>query len=304
MKTSIAGSIVAMVTPMAAAGSLDEPGFDRLLEWHIAAGTHAIVIAGTTGESATLSHAEHCDLVARAVDRAAGRIPIIAGTGSNNTAEALQLTRAAADCGAAAALLVTPYYNKPSQQGLYRHYAIIAETIDIPQILYNVPGRTACDLELETVLRLAEFDNIVAIKDATGDPERGGELVEACKVAEVAVYSGEDAVTLPLMRAGARGTVSVTANVAPGKMAKMCELALAGDFARAAAVNDELMPLHQGLFVEGNPAPVKWALRRMGRVAPGIRLPLVELHPRFHGQLEQALIHGGVSIKDPAPEND
>ena len=304
VKTPIAGSIVAMVTPMAADGSLDEPGFDRLLEWHIAEGTDAIVIAGTTGESATLSHAEHCALVARAVEKAAGCIPVIAGTGSNNTAEALQLTRSAADCGASAALLVTPYYNKPSRQGLYRHYAVIAETIDIPQILYNVPGRTACDLELETVLRLAEFDNIVAIKDATGDPERGRELVEACDVAEIAVYSGEDAVTLPLMRAGARGTISVTANVAPEKMAKLCELALAGDFARAAAVNDELMPLHRDLFVEGNPAPVKWALRRMGRIASGIRLPLVELHPQFHRQLEQALIHGGVNIENPAPEND
>ena len=285
-----------MVTPMAADGALDEKGFDRLLEWHIEAGTHAIVIAGTTGESATLSHAEHCDLVARAVKRAAGRIPIIAGAGSNNTAEALQLTESAAASGAAAALLVTPYYNKPSQEGLYRHYKAIAQAIDIPQILYNVPGRTACDLELETVLRLAELDNVVAIKDATGDVARGRELVRRCAVAEVAVYSGEDAATFPLMQAGAKGTISVTANVAPARMAEICELALAGKFDRAADINDELMPLHRDLFLEGNPVPVKWALARMGRAAAGIRLPLVDLDSRFHQRLEAAMARAGIRL--------
>ena len=298
MKTTLAGSIVAMVTPMAADGALDEENFDRLLEWHIEAGTDAIVIVGTTGESATLSHAEHCGLVAHAVNRAAGRVPIIAGTGSNNTAEAMQLTESAAECGASAALLVTPYYNKPSQEGLYRHYQAIAQAIDIPQILYNVPGRTACDLELETVQRLAELDNIVAIKDATGDVERGRELVARCAVAEVAVYSGEDAATFELMRAGARGTISVTANVAPAAMAEMCALALAGDFDRAGAINDALMPLHRDLFVEGNPVPVKWALARMGRIAPGIRLPLVALDSRFHQRLEAAMAHGGIQLPD------
>ena len=304
VKTSIAGSIAAMVTPMAADGSLDGACFDRLLEWHIEQGSHAVVIVGTTGESATLSHAEHRDLVERAVNTAGGRVPIIAGAGSNNTAEALQLTGFAASCGADAALLVTPYYNKPSQEGLYRHYASIAEAIDIPQILYNVPGRTACDLELDTVLRLAELDNIVAIKDATGDVERGRELVAGCAAAEVAVYSGEDAATFALMRAGARGAISVTANVAPAKMAKMCERALAGEFSAAAAINDELVPLHRDLFVEGNPAPVKWALRRMGRIAPGIRLPLVELDGRYHRRLEEALAHGGISLDAPVRETD
>ena len=302
MKTPIAGSIVAIATPMATGGALDEAGFDHLLEWHIESGTHAIVIAGTTGESATLSHAEHCELVAHAVKRAAGRVPIIAGTGSNNTAEALQLTEAAAKSGASAALLVTPYYTKPSQEGLYRHYKTIAEAINLPQILYNVPGRTACDLELDTVLRLAELDNIVAIKDATGDVDRGRELIRRCAVAEVAVYSGEDAATFPLMEAGARGAVSVTANVAPAKMAEMCELALAGEFGRAGAINDELMPLHRDLFIEGNPVPVKWALARMGRIAPGIRLPLVELHPRFHRRLEAAMAGGGIALPDAAQE--
>ncbi len=296
MKTPIAGSIVAMVTPMATGGALDQAGFDHLLEWHIESGTHAIVIAGTTGESATLSHAEHCELVAHAVKRAAGRVPIIAGTGSNNTAEALQLTEAAAECGASAALLVTPYYTKPSQEGLYRHYKTIAEAIDLPQILYNVPGRTACDLDLDTVLRLAELDNIVAIKDATGDVDRGRELIRRCVVAEMAVYSGEDAATFPLMEAGARGAVSVTANVAPAAMARMCELALAGEFDQAGAINDSLSPLHRDLFVEGNPAPVKWALARMGRIAPGIRLPLVKLNPRFHRRLEAAMAGGGIPL--------
>ena len=297
MKTSITGSIVAMVTPMDADGSIDEPGFDRLLEWHIVAGTHAIVIAGTTGESATLSHEEHCELVADAVRRAAGRIPIIAGTGSNNTREALHLTHSAREHGADAALLVTPYYNKPSQEGLYQHYKAIAEEVEIPQILYNVPGRTACDLELETVLRLAELDNIVAIKDATGDVERGRELVQRCAVAEVAVFSGEDAATFELMRAGARGTISVTANVAPVKMAQMCDLALAGDFELAAALNDELTPLHKDLFVEGNPAPLKWALQRLGMISPGIRLPLVELDAQFHGRVEAAMEHAGIRLE-------
>lgn len=297
MKTGIAGSIVAMVTPMEDDGSIDEPGFDRLLEWHIEAGTHAVVIAGTTGESATLSHEEHCELVADAVRRAAGRIPIIAGTGSNNTREALHLTHSAREHGADAALLVTPYYNKPSQEGLYQHYKTIAEEVDIPQILYNVPGRTACDLELETVLRLAELDNIVAIKDATGDIERGRELVQRCAVAKVAVYSGEDAATFELMRAGARGTISVTANIAPVKMAQMCDLALAGDFELAAALNDELTLLHKDLFVQGNPVPVKWALQRLGMIPPGIRLPLVELDAQFHGRVEAAMEHAGIRLE-------
>ena len=300
MKTSIAGSIVAMVTPMNADGSLDEPGFDRLLEWHIEAGTHAVVIVGTTGESATLSHDEHCELVAHAVRRAGGRIPVIAGTGSNNTREAMHLTQSARENGADAALLVTPYYNKPSQEGLYQHYRTIAKAVDLPQILYNVPGRTACDLESETVLRLAELDNIVAIKDATGDVERGRELVARCAVANVAVYSGEDAATFELMRAGARGSISVTANIAPVKMAQMCDLALTGDFELSAALNEELLPLHNDLFVQGNPVPVKWALQRLGMIPPGLRLPLVELDARFHERIEAAMEHAGIQLEEAA----
>ena len=294
MKTGIAGSIVAMVTPMEADGSIDLPSFDRLLEWHIESGTHAVVIAGTTGESATLSHDEHCGLVAHAVRRVAGRIPLIAGTGSNNTREALHLTDSARKHGADAALLVTPYYNKPSQQGLYQHYKTIAEEVDLPQILYNVPGRTACDLQLETVLRLAELDNIVAIKDATGDVERGRELVERCAVAGMAVYSGEDGATFRLMQTGARGAISVTANVAPRKMAEMCALALAGEFDRAAAINDELAALHNDLFVQGNPVPVKWALQRMSMIKPDIRLPLVQLDSSFHDRVETAMAYAGI----------
>ncbi len=298
MKTTIAGSIVAMVTPMQVDGALDESAFDRLLEWHIEAGTGAVVVVGTTGESATLSHAEHCELVAHAVRRARGRIPIIAGTGSNNTREALELTRSAGEHGADAALLVAPYYNKPSQEGLYQHYRTIAEAVDIPLMLYNVPGRTACDLALETVLRLAQLPNIVAIKDATGDVERGRELVRRCAVAGMAVYSGEDAVTCELMRAGARGAISVTANAAPEKMARMCNLALDGDFTGAGAVNDALMPLHEALFVQGNPVPIKWALWRLGKIAPGIRLPLVTLDAQYHGRVEAALAHAGIDLSE------
>ncbi len=300
LKTSLAGSMVAIVTPMEADGAFAEAAFDGLLEWHIEAGTHAVVVVGTTGESATLSHAEHCELVAHAVRCARGRIPIIAGTGSNNTAEALQLTRSAKERGADAALLVTPYYTKPSQEGLFRHYQTIAEAVDIPQILYNVPGRTACDLELDTVLRLAEIDNIVAIKDATGDIARGLELVRHGAAAGMAVLSGEDAATFELMRAGAVGTISVTANIAPDKMARMCSLALADETEAAAALNDELLPLHQDLFLQGNPVPVKWALWRLGRIPPGIRLPLVELDARYHARVEAAVRHAGVRLR-PAP---
>jgi len=295
MKSAISGSIVALVTPMNGAGSIDKQRFDRLIEWHIEEGTDAIVIAGTTGESATLSHAEHCELVAHGVRQAAGRMPVSAGTGSNNPAEALQLTRAAREGGAAAALLVAPYYNKPSQEGLYQHHRLIAEQVDIPQLLYNVPGRTACDIELETVLRLAEFDNIVAIKDATGDLERGRELVEQCAVAGMAVYSGEDEATFELMRAGARGAISVTANVVPGAMARMCAALLAGELDEAAAINETLLPLHKGLFVQGNPIPVKWALHRLGLIGPAIRLPLTQLDRRFCGLLETAMERAGVA---------
>ena len=282
------GSLVALVTPMQADGSIDLAAFDQLVEWHIAAGTHGIVVVGTTGESATLSSTEHIDLIAHCVAQVRGRIPVIAGTGSNNTAEALLFTQEAQHKGADACLLVTPYYTKPSQWGLFAHFEAIANGVSIPQILYNVPGRTMCDLELETVDRLADIDNIVGIKDATGDKVRGLALIERCSD-RLAVYSGEDALNCELMLAGAKGAISVTANVAPAQMAKVCEYALAGDAAAASAADLQLRDLHSKLFVEANPVPVKWALQRLGRIDSGIRLPLVELASEYHVEVEAAL---------------
>lgn len=299
MSSDIHGSIVAIVTPMHQDGSLDYPALNNLLEWHIESGTNAIVVVGTTGESATLSNDEHCALVAHCVKQVAGRIPLIAGTGSNNTNEALYFTESAKDNGADAALLVTPYYNRPSQEGLYQHFRKVAEAVDIPQILYNVPGRTACDLALETVDKLANLENIVAIKDATGDIPRGIELIE--KVGDrLAVYSGEDAITLPLIMAGARGTISVTANVAPVLMSEMCSLALAGNEAAARAVDDKLSLLHKTLFLEANPVPVKWALQQMGLIHAGIRLPLVELDAQYHIQVSEALARAEINLSAAA----
>ncbi|HAS48803.1 4-hydroxy-tetrahydrodipicolinate synthase [Gammaproteobacteria bacterium] len=293
MKAQIRGSIVAIVTPMQPDGSLDLPCLDKLLEWHIASGTNAVVIVGTTGESATLSTDEHCDLVGHCVSVVGGRIPVIAGTGSNNTAEALYFTESAKNNGADAALLVTPYYNRPSQEGLYQHFKLIAEGVDIPQILYNVPGRTACDLQLATIERLARLDNIVAIKDASGDLARGLELIERCGE-RLAIYSGEDALSLPLILAGADGTISVTANVAPDLMSQMCASALAGNEEQARAVDSKLELLHQDLFIEANPVPVKWALQAMGRIGGGIRLPLVELDGQYHVKVREALAAAGI----------
>ncbi|GJM13824.1 MAG: 4-hydroxy-tetrahydrodipicolinate synthase [Pseudohongiella sp.] len=293
MLDHIRGSIVAIVTPMQPDGSLDLTGLNNLLEWHIASGTNAVVIVGTTGESATLSSAEHCDLVAHCVEQANGRIPVIAGTGSNNTAEALYFTESAKKNGADAALLVTPYYNRPSQEGLYQHFKHVAEGVDIPQILYNVPGRTACDLQLATVKRLAELDNIVAIKDASGDIARGLELIEHCGE-KLSIYSGEDALSLPLILAGADGTISVTANVAPELMSQMCAHALAGDEAAATAADKQLELLHSDLFLQANPVPVKWALQAMGKIGSGIRLPLVELDAQYHVKVREALAHAGI----------
>lgn len=290
------GSIVALVTPMLDDGSIDLAAFDRLLEWHIEAGTRAVVVVGTTGESATLSSDEHCDLVAHAVKAVSGRMPIIAGTGSNNTDEALYFTRSAAKYGADACLLVTPYYNKPPQEGLYQHFRAVA-AIDIPQILYNVPGRTACDLHLDTVRRLAELDNIVAIKDATGSVERGKELIEH---SGLQVLSGEDCISRELILAGASGTISVTANVAPELMSKMCALALSGDAEGAGAVDARLALLHSKLFLQANPIPVKWALHRMGRIGSTIRLPLIELESRFQAQVVEALEQAGIELSAAA----
>ncbi len=293
MNDKLRGSIVAIVTPMLSDGFLDLPTLSKLLQWHIDSGTNAIVVAGTSGESATLSTEEHCDLVAYCVDEVSGRIPLIAGTGSNNTAEALYFTESAKKHGADAALLVTPYYNRPSQEGLYQHFKLLAEAVDIPQILYNVPDRTACDLHLETVQRLAELENIVAVKDASGDISRGLELIQHCGP-RLAIYSGEDALSRQLILAGADGTISVTANVVPAMMAEMCALALAGKDVEAKAVDDKLALLHENLFLQANPVPVKWALQTMGKVGRGIRLPLVELDAQYHVKLREALAAAGV----------
>jgi len=299
MSSSIRGSIVALVTPMQADGSLDLVALDRLIDWHVESGTHALVVVGTTGESATLSVQEHCDLVAHCVQVTRKRISVIAGSGSNSTEEALYFTKSARQHGADACLLVTPYYNKPSQEGLYQHFKAVAEAVDIPQILYNVPSRTACDLALETVDRLADLDNIVGIKDATGDVARGKQLIQRCGD-RLAIYSGEDAITLSLMMGGADGTISVTANVAPVLMAKMCSCALSGDSQRAREIDERLGLLHRNLFLEANPSPVKWALWKMGLIKKGIRLPLVELDAKFHIQVIEALARAGIELPQAA----
>ncbi|MEE4202855.1 MAG: 4-hydroxy-tetrahydrodipicolinate synthase [Halieaceae bacterium] len=284
----ITGSIVALVTPMQPDGAIDWKALEHLIEWHIAAGTDALGIAGTTGESATLSTPEHCEVIAFAVEQSGGRIPVVAGTGSNATHEAIELTVQAATAGADAALSVVPYYNKPTQEGLYRHFCAVAEAVNLPIILYNVPGRTVCDMSQETVLRLSQVENIVGIKDATGDVARGAELIAALPDS-FAVYSGDDPTALELMRHGARGNISVTANVAPGPMADLCRLALAGDFEAAAAIDATLQPLHAALFVEPNPIPVKWALAQMGRIQAGLRLPLTPLSDALTEQVDTAL---------------
>ncbi len=272
----IAGSIVALVTPMTASGAVDWAALDGLVEWHIAEGTNAICAVGTTGESATLDVEEHCAVIKRVVAACRGRIPVIAGTGANCTREAIELTQAAKAAGADACLLVTPYYNKPTQEGLYLHFKAIAAAVAIPQILYNVPGRTACDLHNDTVLRLAAIDNIIGIKDATGDVPRGIELIERCG-SNFSVYSGDDGTALDLMLGGGKGDISVTANVAPKLMSQMCAAALRGAANEARAINAKLMPLHEKLFVESNPIPVKWAVAELGKIGGGIRLPLTPL---------------------------
>jgi 4-hydroxy-tetrahydrodipicolinate synthase len=289
----ITGSIVALVTPMHADGNVDWSTLQRLLDMHLDAGTAAIGAVGTTGESATLNVSEHCEVIRFCVKYSAGRIPIIAGTGSNSTREAIELSEAAAGAGAAACLLVTPYYNRPTQRGLYEHFKAIAEAVAIPQILYNVPGRTVVDMSNDTVVRLAELDNIVGIKDATGDLTRGRELIQRCGDV-IAVYSGDDATAMELMLAGGRGNISVTANVAPALVAQLCGLALAGERAQAEAINARLAPLNQALFLEPNPIPVKWALCRRGLIEAGIRLPLTCLDERYHAQVLQALETAGV----------
>lgn len=289
----IAGSIVAMVTPMTATGDIDWPALDKLVEWHISEGTHSIVAVGTTGESATLTVDEHCAVIKRVVDQARGRIPIIAGTGANCTREAIELTRAAQSVGADACLLVTPYYNKPTQEGLFLHFKAIAEAVAIPQILYNVPGRTGCDMHNDTVVRLSTIANIVGIKDATGDVLRGIDLIKRCGP-NFAVYSGDDATALDLMLAGGKGDISVTANVVPKLMSEMCNAALRGDAASARELNAQLLPLHEKLFVESNPIPVKWAVAELGIIGAGIRLPLTPLSENVRPVVRAAMRSAGV----------
>jgi len=289
----ITGSIVALVTPMHADGAVDWTSLERLLDLHVEAGTAAIGAVGTTGESATLSVPEHCDVISYCVNHVAGRLPIVAGTGSNSTWEAIELTQAAAAAGADACLLVTPYYNRPTQRGLYEHFKAIAEAVEVPQILYNVPGRTSVDMANDTVVRLAELDNVTGVKDATGDIARGRDLIERCGDA-IAIYSGDDPTAMELMLAGGHGNISVTANVAPSLMARMCRLALAGDRAGATDINERLSPLNRALFLEANPIPVKWALHRRGLIEEGIRLPLTPLDAQFQGEVLAAMETAGV----------
>ena len=289
----LTGSLVAIVTPMRPDGALDFARLKSLIDWHIQEGTDGIVIVGTTGESPTVDFDEHCSLIKAAVEYANKRIPVIAGAGGNSTNEAIHLTEFSKQAGADYALSVVPYYNKPTQEGLYRHFRAIAEAVDMPIILYNVPGRTVADLGADTTLRLAEIPNIVGIKDATASMARGAELLKRAP-RKFSLYSGEDVSTLALMLLGAHGTISVTANVAPRLMREMCAAALKGDRAKAIEINNRLLGLHNQLFLESNPIPVKWALGKMGHIDTGIRLPLTPFDPKFHGQLLEAMNTAGV----------
>ncbi len=289
----IQGSLVAIVTPMHADGSLDLPGLRKLIDWHIAEGTDGIVIVGTTGESPTVSVEEHCELIKVAVDHAAGRIPIIAGTGGNSTAEAIELTRYAKSVGADASLQVVPYYNRPTQEGMFQHFKKIAESVDLPVILYNVPGRTVADMSNDTIVRLAQVPGIIGVKEATGNIGRGTDLLRLAPKS-FAVYSGDDPTAMALMFCGAKGNISVTANVAPRAMHALCAAAMSGNVAEAIKINNRLLPLHIHLFVEPNPVPVKWAMTEMGLMPPGIRLPLVPLAAAYHAIVRAALRESGV----------
>jgi 4-hydroxy-tetrahydrodipicolinate synthase len=288
----LTGSLVAIVTPMLADGALDFPRLKSLIDWHVAEGTDGIVIVGTTGESPTVDFEEHRRLISAAVEYADKRVPVMAGTGGNSTKEAMHLAAYAKQAGADYSLSVVPYYNKPTQEGMYRHFRAIAEAVDMPHVLYNVPGRTVADISNETVLRLAEIPNIVGIKDATASMARGAELLKHAP-RNFAIYSGEDVSTLALMLLGGHGTISVTANVAPRLMHEMCVAALKGDRARAIEINNKLLGLHQNLFLESNPIPVKWAVHRMGLIEAGIRLPLTPFDARYHGKLLDAMKAAG-----------
>ena len=284
----ITGSIVALVTPMTETGDIDWAALERLIDWHIANGTQALGLVGTTGEASTLSHPEHREVIRFGVSHAGGRISIMAGTGSNSTLEAVELTVSAAEAGADCALLVTPYYNRPTQEGLYQHFKTVAGAINLPIVLYNVPSRTGCDLSVETTLRLSQIENIVGLKDATGDVARGAALIQALPKG-FAVYSGDDSTTCDLLDVGAAGCISVTANVAPAQMADMCKLALAGDMASARAIDDQVRALHGTLFLESNPIPVKYAMGKMGLIEPTMRLPLTPLSETHWDTLNKAI---------------
>jgi 4-hydroxy-tetrahydrodipicolinate synthase len=290
------GSLVAIATPMQEGGALDLPALKKLIDFHVENGTAAIVIVGTTGESPTVSFDEHCLLIQTAVEHAAGRIPVMAGTGANSTSEAIELAQFAASAGADSHLSVVPYYNRPSQEGIYQHFRAIAENVALPMIVYNVPARTVADLATETTLRLAGVPNIVGIKDATADLARGSELIRGLAQAgkrNFAVYSGEDITALPLILMGGHGVISVTANVAPKLMAQMCAAALRGDLATARELNNRLLPLHRKLFIEPNPVPTKWALAQMGFIKNELRLPLVPLSPSSFDSVRSALREAG-----------
>jgi len=292
----LTGSLVAIATPMEEGGALDLPALRKLIDFHIANGTAGIVVVGTTGESPTVDADEHCLLIKTAVDHAAGRIPVMAGTGANSTAEAIFFAEYAADVGANYHLSVVPYYNKPTQEGMYRHFRAVAERTQLPMVLYNVPGRTGADLSTETTLRLADVPGIVGIKDATADVGRGSELIKALALAghrDFAVYSGEDITALPLILMGGHGVISVTANVAPKLMAQMCAAAFAGDVVTARERNNRMLGLHRKLFIESNPIPTKWALAEMGMIKNELRLPLVQLSPQYHEAVRAALREAG-----------
>jgi 4-hydroxy-tetrahydrodipicolinate synthase len=291
----LTGSLVAIVTPMLSDGSLDFASLKELIDWHVLEGTDGIVIVGTTGESPTVDFDEHRRLIEAAVEFAGKRIPVIAGTGGNSTKEAIHLTEFAKRAGAEFALSVVPYYNKPTQEGMYRHFRAIAESVDMPIVLYNVPGRTVADLSADTTMRLAQIPNIIGIKDATANMARGAELLQRAP-SDFAIYSGEDVSTLALMLLGAHGTISVTANVAPRLMHEMCLAVLKGERVRAIEINNRLLGLHNQLFLESNPIPVKWALNKMGHIDSGIRLPLTPFDAKFHGKLMEAMNAAGIVV--------
>src|SRR5258705_13194708 len=295
----ITGSLVAIVTPMKSGGNqdgaLDLARFRNLIDWHVGDGSDGIVVVGTTGESPTVDFDEHKELIRVAVQHSRGRIPVIAGTGGNSTAEAIELTASAKQAGATACLSVVPYYNKPTQEGMYLHFRKIAQTVDLPMIVYNVPGRTVADLQNDTVMRLAQVPGIIGIKDATANIERGTDLIRRAP-RNFAIYSGDDATALAMILLGGHGVISVTANVAPKTMRQMCAAALVGDVKKARELNLQLLPLHQRLFVEANPIPVKWALGEMGLIEPGLRLPLSPLAETFHQTVREALHEAGVTL--------